>query len=62
MSFLYSVSFGYTETMEIILTDVGDDGTESFPFFIHCTPLQSPLGSNNQPKKLVTGEGHRPEN
>jgi len=61
MSFLYSVSFDYIETMERILTDVGDDGTGGFPLFIHCTQLQSSLGYNNQPKAPVTGEGHRPE-
>jgi hypothetical protein len=32
------------------------------PLYIHCTLLQSPLGYNNQPKALVTGEGHRLEN
>jgi len=62
MSFIYSVSFDYTETTERIITDVGDDGTGGFPLFNHCTALQSPLGYNNQPKALVTGEGHRPEN
>jgi hypothetical protein len=62
MRFLYYISFDYTETMERILTDIGDDGTGGFPPFIHCTPLQSVLGYNNQPKAVVASEGHRPEN
>jgi hypothetical protein len=62
MSSLYSISFDYTEATERILTDVGDDSTGGFPLYIHCAPLQSPLGYTTQPKALVTGEGHRPEN
>jgi len=52
MSFLNSVSFDYTETMERILTDVGDDGTEASPFLSTVLPCSLLWAITISPKRL----------